>query len=284
VGSRCQVLAVADSGAAVSGESKASLWLPLLLKLTERFPGWGLWKNADDALQGYGDFDSTAEETDWEGITEEFARWAASNGLGPVAACRHVKGVLFLAALDASESKILELDINSRKYFRGWTVFKPEQLRSVMEIDDRGFRRVRPGAEGVILLTQNGLRWGGRPDAEGLARKRVAEYLRSDHEGVLQAAELFRPADKALIRAAESAAREDWSRAAMLTVEARAVLGALAAPMVLAGRVQAKRVKKQCPLLITIFSDDRVVEGDTAAWIERVAGQGELQDDGVRGR
>jgi hypothetical protein len=268
----------------VTEESMSALWLPLLIRLTERFPGWGLWKNADAALKGYGDFDSMAGEGDWTGITEEFSHWAVANDLGPVAACRHVKGVLFLAALDQDGSKILELDVNSRKYFRGWTVFEPRQLAPVMELDTKGFRRVRPGAEGVILLTQNGLKWGGRPDVEGLARKRVAEYLRSDHDGVLEAAELFRPADKALVRAAESAANGEWSRAAMLMVEARAVLGAMAAPSILASRVHAKRVKKQCPLLVTIFSDGRDVRGDTAAWIERVAGEGEVHDDRALGR
>ncbi|CAN5577254.1 hypothetical protein BH20ACT23_BH20ACT23_23550 [soil metagenome] len=262
----------------------SALWLPLLRRLTERFPGWGLWKNAEDALQGHGDFDSTAEEGAWDGITDEFARWAAASGLGPVAACRHVKGALFLAALDEAGSKIFELDVNSRKYFRGWTVFQPGQLLPVMELDARGFRRVRPGAEGVILLTQNGLKWGGRQNSEGLARKRVAEFLSSDLEGVLEAAKLFRPADKALVRAAESAARHDWDRAAMLTVEARAVLGALAAPSILASRVRAKRVKKQCPLLVTIFSDGRTVRGNTDAWIKRVAGQGEVHDLGALDR
>lgn len=257
-------------------EPMAALWLPLLVRLTERFPGWGLWKNGDAALQGHGDFDSMAEEEDWDAIIEEFSLWAAANDLGPVAACRHVKGVLFLAAFDAAGSRILELDVNSRKYFRGWTVFQPQQLAPLMEMDDRGFRRVRPGAEGVILLTQNGLKWGGRPDPDGLERKSVAQFLDSDHDGILESAKLFRPADKALVRAAESAARGDWDRAAMLTVEARAVLGALASPSILATRVRAKRVKKRCPLLVTIFSDGREVRGDPDTWIKRVASEGEI--------
>ena len=257
-------------------ESMAALWLPLLVRLTERFPGWGLWKNGDAALQGHGDFDSMAEEQDWDAIIEEFSLWAAANDLGPVAACRHVKGVLFLAALDVVGSKILELDVLSRKYFRGWTVFRPHQLAPLMELDARGFRRVRPGAEGVILLTQNGLKWGGRCDPEGLTEKRVAEFLGSDFDGVIQSSKLFRPADKALVRAAESAARGDWDRAAMLTVEVRAVLGALASPSILASRVRAKRVKKRCPLLVTIFSDGREVRGEPDTWIKRVAAEGEI--------
>jgi len=257
-------------------ESPATLWLPLLRRLTERFPDWGLWKNADAALQGHGDFDSTAPYEDWNDITDVFARWAATNHLGAVAACRHVKGVLFLVVLDKSGSMLLELDILARKYFRGWTVFQSDQLRPLMEIDEKGYRRVRPGAEGVILLTQNGLKWGGRADQDELERKRVADFLQSDPEGVVAASELFRPADKALVRAADSAARGEWDRAAMFVVEARALMGALLAPSIMWSRVQAKLVKKRCPVLMTIFSDGRVVRGRTDEWLERVARQGEI--------
>ena len=282
MGSGRRLMATANSEAAVTTEdtqeSLATLWLPLLRRLTERFPEWGLWKNADAALQGHGDFDSTAPHEDWNEITDIFARWAVKNDLGPVAACRHVKGALFLVALDKSGSMLLELDIIARKYFRGWTVFQSDQLKHLMEIDKKGYRRVRPGAEGVILLTQNGLKWGGRADQGELERKRVAEFLQSDPEGVVAASELFRPADKALVRAAQSAARGEWDRAAMLFVEARAVLGALRAPSIVLSRIQAKQVKKKCPVLMSIFSDGRMVRGRTDAWIERVARQGEIYD------
>ena len=33
-------------------------WLPLLRRLTELSPAWGVWKNADRAIAGYGDIDS----------------------------------------------------------------------------------------------------------------------------------------------------------------------------------------------------------------------------------
>ena len=257
-------------------ESLAELWLPLLRRLTERFPDWGLWKNGDDALRGHGDFDSTAPPGDWDEITREFSRWAVSNKLGPVAVCRHVRGALFLAALDKNGSKLLELDVIARKYFRGWTVFQSQQLRPVMEMDENGYRRVRPGAEGVILLTQNGLKWGGRPDRDELERKRVVDFLQSDPEGVRATSKLFRPADKALIRAADSATRGEWSRASVMLVEARALLGAVGEPSIVLSRIQAKRVKKKCPLLVTIFSDGRHVRGAPDEWIKRVSEQGEI--------
>jgi hypothetical protein len=246
-------------------------WIPLLRRLTETLPAWGLWKNADSALAGRGDFDSTAPTSDWGVVTAAFEEWAGDHGLGPVTACHHVPGVLFIVAVDRARSVLVELDVNARKYFRGWTMFRPEAIAPLMEIDARGFRRVRPGAEGVILLTQNGMRWGGRPDPRGLARKGVAELLRADPGGVEAAASLFGVAAPALGAAARSVAEGGWNRGAFVTVEAYAVARALLAPGVLVTRLWAKRVKKRCPVLKSIFSEHRAVPRDHDAWVRAVA-------------
>lgn len=248
-------------------------WIPLLRRLTETLPAWGLWKNADSALAGRGDFDSTAPHADWGVITAAFEEWASEHGYAPVSACHHVPGVLFLVALDRARSVLIELDVNARKYFRGWTMFRPERIAALMEIDERGFRRVRPGAEGVILLTQNGMRWRGRPDTRGLARKRVAELLRSDPEGVEAAARLFGRAAPALRAGARSVAEGGWNRPAFLALEAYAIGRAVLAPHVALTRLWAKRVKKRCPILKAIFSEHRSVPDDHDAWVRAVAAE-----------
>lgn len=265
-----------------AGRDLNAMWVPLLVRLTERFPEWGLWKNADSALTGHGDFDSTAPQSDWDGIIAEFTSWASEHDLDAVAACRHVRGVLFLVAVDARDATLFELDVNARKYFRGWTVFRPGDLKPMMEIDDRGFRRVRPGAEGVTLLTQNGLKWGGRRDADGLRRKRVVEFLESDPEGVAAAARLFGSAEDALLRAVQAVVSGSWDRSALLTVEARALLGALGDPAIVLSRLRAKRVKKRCQLLRTIFVDGRTIRGDVSGWVERVSRHGEIVAEASR--
>jgi hypothetical protein len=254
----------------VSRHDLSGLWLPFLEHLTERYPNWGLWKNADDALQGRGDFDSTAPESDWDALTEEFADWAAAHGFGPVTGCREVRGVLFLIAVDPGSGTFFELDVNARKYWRGWTLFRPEDLTQVMEIDERGFRRVRRGAEGVILLVQNGLRWGGRPHAAGLARKQVRAALTADPEGVARTCELFGAAGGAVARGAEAVVRGEWDRKALLAAEGWALVHAVREPQVVLSRFEAKVVKRRCPVLRAIFAD-RKLPADEDAWLRAVA-------------
>jgi len=263
-----------------TAEELTALWVPLLNRLTETLPDWGLWKNADAALSGEGDFDSMAPAARWDQITREFTEWAIAHGFSPVAACREVPGVLFLIALDKENATFLELDVNARKYFRGSTCFEPGDISPLMELDDKGFRRVRPGAEGVILLTQNGLKWGGAPNEAGLKKRRVREVLQSDPEGVRKAASLFGFARGSLVKGAEAAMRGSWDRRAMMTVEARALLGAVAEPQVLWTRFQAKQVKKDCPLLTAIFTHDRTIYGDPDKWIAEVAKKHEVYYEG----
>jgi hypothetical protein len=252
---------------------RSALWTPLLRRLTVRCPTWGIWKNADAALAGSGDIDSTAPREDWPVIIQEFRRWAAEHGFGPVTACDHVHGVLFILAVDPPGRTFLELDVNARKYFRGWTLFQPDDLTPVMEIDDRGFRRVRRGAEGIILLLQNGSLWGGRPHPAGLRKRSVASFLRADPDGVQLMAELFGPARGAMVRAANAVAQGEWDSKAMLTVEGWSVLRALTEPRVVMWRLRSRPIKKRCPVLRSIFVDDRRLPADVDGWLASVEKQ-----------
>lgn len=86
---------------------RATLWLPLLRRLTEAYPGWALLKNADSALLGTGDVDSLAAVRDWRGIAGEFGAWAREQGLGPVLACQHVGHGPNLVTLDPGRPLLL---------------------------------------------------------------------------------------------------------------------------------------------------------------------------------
>lgn len=245
----------------------SDLWLPLLRRLTEASSAWGTWKSPNNAFAGRGDVDSCAPESDWPMIEDEFHAWAEGNGLVSVGGCKHVPGVLFLAAIDPETRKLHELDVNGRKYFRGWTMFRPEDLADLMHIDPRGFRSIRPGAEGLIQLVQNGLLWGGRQNPEGLRIKGVVPKLKGDPEGADEASRLFGRSAPAIRAAWRATVEGGWDRRSMLGVEARALSHAPLEPGVAASRVWAKFVKRRCPLLKTLFAGGRAVPADLDAWV-----------------
>src|SRR5438067_884447 len=124
-------------------------WLPLLRSLTARERSWCVWKNADQAATSSGDVDSAAPRSAWAGVQDEFRTWAFAAGAGPVIVCRHLPETLVLAACDkGNRERLLQLDV----YDRVARVIRAEDLTGVAELDDQGFRRLRPGAEGLLLL------------------------------------------------------------------------------------------------------------------------------------
>src|SRR5450759_357271 len=109
-------------------------------------------------------------------------------------------------------------------------VFVVEDLAPLVEMDTRGFRRVRAGAEGVFKLVLNGAKWGGRCNRTGLERKGVVECLAVDPVGVRLAAARFGSASGAVIELAERVIDGGWSTRAMLEIERQALLRAMLHP------------------------------------------------------
>lgn len=250
---------------------RAEMWLPLLRRLTERVPSWAVWKNVDSALHRHGDVDSLADPADWPAIETEFRAWAAGHGLTTVVVCRHVPQGPHFVALGPGTRHFLQLDVKERATVRGSTLVDWQTLPPLCEVDERGFRRVRPGAEGVIKLLSNGLRPGGGMNAEGLRKKRVAELLAADPEGVRMISRHFGPAAGALRRGADAVVRGGWDRAAMRTVEAWCLLRALAEPGTMLSRLRFKYYgRKRCPVIRTIRRDDRRIPDDREAWLREV--------------
>jgi hypothetical protein len=249
----------------------AALWLPLVRRLTESFPRWTIWKNADAAFAGFGDVDSAAPMEDWGSIVGEFRRWAGANGLGPVIECRHPPKTMFLLAVDRETSTLVELDVSGRKYFRGGTLFRAEDLEPLSLLDERGFRSLRPGAQGLILLLTNGMRWGGRPDPEGLRKRRIPELLAGDLPGALEAARRFGLPVGRVDRAIGSLVGGSWDRRSLLFVEGAAIAGAVADPGILLRRFRFRlATKKSCPVLRAVFYGDRKIPGGVDNWLREV--------------
>ncbi len=253
-------------------QDRTQLWLGLIQHLTATFPRWALWKNPESAFAGTGDIDSFAPPGDWSAIQETFRRWAADSGLGPMIVCRHIpQGPHFITLQDSSDY-IVQLDVKERGTFRGSTLIDAWTLLPLSEIDERGFRRVRPGVEGIIKLCMNGVRRGGRPNHEGLSSKRVGELLRADPEGVELGVRLVGPAAGALRRGARAAAEDSWDRKAMATVEAWSLLRGAAEPQVAASRLWFLHVQaKRCPIVRLIREFDRRVPAERDRWLQEVA-------------
>ena len=268
---------VTDRGALPPTEapSRAERWLPLLRCMTETFPRWAVWKNVESALTGHGDVDSFAPSSDWAAIERVWLEWLRAEKLGPAIVCRHVPQGPHFVTLDESPY-LLQFDVKVRGTFRGSTLIDVDSLLALAELDERGFRRIRPGAEGVLKLLYNGMRLGGRPDAGGLAAKGVVELLRRDPEGAREAARrLLGPARRPMLRAVEALLAGGWDRRSLVLVEAWTAVRSVAEPHVAASRLWFGAVlKKRCPVLQVIRQHDRRIPDDREAWLAHVARTG----------
>lgn len=256
---------------------RADLWLPLLRELTSTYPGWAVWKNITSAFAGTGDVDSFAPPSDWPAIQQTFVDWARAQGLGPVLVCRHIPQGPHFITFEPGSPYIVQLDVKVRGTFRGSTLVDTWSLLPLTELDERGFRRARPGAEGVIKLCMNGVRRGGRPNEEALRAKGVAQLLASDPEGVARAAEWLGPARDALLRGVTAVIAGGWDRSAMTAVEAWCLVRAVTEPTVAASRWWFLNVTaERCLVVDLIRTHDRRIDGDLDTWLASAAEGHEL--------
>ena len=186
---------------------------------------WSVWKNVGSALEGHGDVDSLADPSDWPEIETLWLRWVRANELHPAIVCYHVPQGPHFVVLDPASPWLIQLDVKKLATFRGCQILNADQLIGLSEIDAEGFRRVRPGVEGVIKLVMNGMTRGGGENPEGLATKRVRELLASDPSGVVEASKLFGTAQPAIVSASEAVLRGDWDTEAARRVERSALVG-----------------------------------------------------------
>jgi hypothetical protein len=253
-------------------EDRSSPWLPLLQRLSTISDEWLVWKNVDSALSGIGDVDSAAPSAQWATIENEFLSWALRERLGPAAVCRHIPGGLNLVAIPSGAAAFLEMSVKERRIFRGSTLFVIEDLKGLSEMDERGFRRLRPGAEGLFKLVLNGTRWGGRPNWDGIADKKIRELLAADPDGVEMTARLFGPVNGAAIKGARAAAESRWEPREMALVDAWFLAKSIRNPIILARRARFRfETKTSCPIVKAILGSRRKIPEDRDAWLAKVA-------------
>jgi thymidylate kinase len=218
------------------GSTESSRWLPLLRQLTQDAPSLVVWKNASRTLRGEGDLDVVAAPSDWPVIVNLFVRWADGQGLIP-ALCDHVPNSLFLRA-EGSDPPAFELDVKSRGTFLRSVLFEALDLGSLVEWDRLGFRRLRPGAEGLLKLLLNGVSRRGTPKWERVAREDIRRLVAADPAGAVAAASLFGWAAWAARDVARAVATGRWSRSSMLVLQAWAARNAFRHPTILIRRIR----------------------------------------------
>jgi hypothetical protein len=243
-------------------------WVPLLRRLTDISPLWGVWKNADAAISGQGDIDSASPSEDRALILGEFRVWADGHGYEPIFVCRHLPGSVVSVAL-RGERELIELQLCERATYRGCTLFAAKDLASLMSVDRRGFRRLREGSEALLLLFYNGVRWGGRPAVEAIERKGLADMMRRDLEGMEAATSLFGSQRAAALRLGRAVLDGQWDRRAALAVETWALARGPREPHLWLSRATYRlRGRRYCPLL-PVLRSGRHISGHVGRWLEQ---------------
>ena len=238
-----------------------------------------MWKNVESALAGTGDVDSFAPPEHWPGIQRHFTKWAGAQGLGPVLTCRHIPQGPHFITVEPGSPYIVQLDVKDRGTFRGSTLIDAWTLPPLSEIDDRGFRRVRSGVEGIIKLCMNGTRRGGRPNEAALKAKNVRSLLAADPEGVERGAALLGWARRPALRGAHAVLDGRWDRRAMASVEAWSAIRSVAEPGTALSRWRFLHVvAPRCPVIQLIRTQNRKIDGDPPTWIRSMASNHELTE------
>jgi hypothetical protein len=233
-----------------------------------------VWKNADAALAGRGDVDSVAPKQEWGRVIDHFARWVKLEALGTLIICEHLPETLVLLAVDAGADRreVVELDVCAEAAFRFCRLFRAEDLQHLMQMDPRGFRRLRPGAEGFFLFLFNGVGRAGRLNMEGLDRKGALRLLAQDPEGARFASRLLGSSGNTALRATTDVTMGSmrWSRTLAL-FELGSLARSFARPRTLASRAWFRFVgRKQCPVVRTLSAGRRLPD-DRNVWLEQVS-------------
>jgi hypothetical protein len=261
-------------------EEREAVWLDLLRRLTSTCSGCAADGNFDEGFVGQGDIDLVAPVNAWPDLEREFRGWAARHQIEPVIVCRHRTGVLMLLAMGTKHTTFFELEARGLRYFRGALLFEAQDLTSMMEMDPRGFRRLRRGAAAMIRLIPSGTRWDGKLKWKGSRIDTIAQWLREDQNGVAESAKLYRAADGSALAAAQGVMEGRWNRKAMLTVGAWALAKSLLRPDILVRRAFSRLfAEKECIVLRTLRENSRQVPHGAREWLETVRADHEVFGD-----
>jgi hypothetical protein len=210
--------------------------------------------------------DSVASEEDWPVVVREFRNWAREEGIGPVIQCRHFSGLLILVACAGERpTRLLQLDVYSRHLFRGAPVVTADELVPLTGLEEQGYRRLRPGAEALLLLLRR-LPRGGRALSLA-ARAPILELLATDPAGAAELAALFGFPPSAL----RTLQAGGWDRRSSLAFELRVASRLLLRPTQLRACIALDYRRLRGCSLVESLEQGRRVEGDRSEWLSLIA-------------
>ena len=142
-------------------------------------------------------------------------------------------------------------------------------------IDPRGFRRLRPAAEGVLALLSSGTLFRTLSASE---TERIAGLFREDPNGVAEAADALGFLAPAARRAVAAVCAGTSPRRSLLEADLRTVARLICQPSTLISvAVFDLTWRRRCPVLAAL-QGGRCVRGDRRAWLKRA-----MADHPVRG-
>jgi hypothetical protein len=210
--------------------------------------------------------DSVAAESEWPIVVREFREWAREEGIGPVIQCRHFSGLLVLVACAGkTPMRLLQLDVYSRHLFRGASLVTADELVPLTGLEAQGYRRLRPGAEALLLLLRL-LPRGGRALAPA-ARAPILALLRSDPAGAAELAALV-GFPRTALRTFETGG---WDGRSSLAFEMHAASRLLLRPAELLACVALDYRRLRGCSLVESLEQGRRVEGDQSEWLAEIA-------------
>jgi hypothetical protein len=247
-----------------TGRRSGPSWLPLLRRLSAVDPGWCVWKNADQAVAGIGDVDSAAPRSAWPALRDDFRAWAVAARATPAIVCTHAPGLLVLVARTPDDAhRLLQVDV----YARVARTVDAAELAPVIELDARGFRRLRRGAEDLFALLAE-TRRPARPPGE---LEQIRSLLASDPRGVEDAAALLGAARKPALAGARAVVNGGWNYAAMAALEPVYLAGAVRRPQERLRWLRFRlRDRKRCAVLAAL-DNDRSIPDQADSWLAAVA-------------
>jgi hypothetical protein len=228
--------------------------LDLLRRLTAAAPHWALVKNDASALDGSGDVDSAAPDSEWPALAAAVSDWAQATGRGPVLTCRHVEGTLVIVAVErGTPAALVQVDILDHRLLHGTPLVSAAALTADATVVPDGYRRAAPWAEGVARLVLDEWSIRGRPDTA------IAALLHAVPESV----------DPRLAAVAAAVERGSWPRGKIASLELRTLVAAFGRPVATVRRVAAAPARRRCPILRALRAGRRV-PGDLDAWLVEV--------------